>query len=98
MGSRQRARSELGAASFDKDPMEVLVRTLRARRPNGGELLVDEYWEFVDLSPRQSGTDYVPGMKRFLLRTGEPVSVLDEGVFQNGRNGEVLLVLGQVSR
>jgi len=77
--------------------MEVLVRTLRAKRPNGGEVLIDEYWDFVDMSPRQSGTDYVPGMKHFVLRTGEPVSVLDEGVLQNGRNGEVLVVLGEVS-
>ena len=74
------------------------MRTFRARRPNGVEVLVDEYWDFIDMSPRQSGTDYVPGMKRFMLRTGEPVSVLGEGTMQNGRNGEVLLVLGEIGQ
>ena len=77
--------------------MDVLVRTIRARRPNGGEVLVDEHWDFVDMSPRQSGTDYVPGQKRFMLRTGEPIRELEEETFQNERTGEILLVLGAVS-
>ena len=77
--------------------MNVLVRTLRVRRPNGAEALVDEYCEFVDVSPRQTGAEYLPGPKRFTLRTGEPVSVLDELTFQNVRTGEVLRILGPVS-
>ena len=77
--------------------MEVLVRTLRAKRPDGGEVMVDEYWDFVDMSPRRSGTDYVPGQKRFMLRSGEPIRELEEETLQNGRTGEILLVLGAVS-
>lgn len=77
--------------------MDVLVRTIRARRPNGREVLVDEYWDFVDMSPRRSGTDYVPGQKRFMLRSGEPIRELEEETLQNGRTGEVLHVLGAVS-
>ena len=50
--------------------MEVLVRSYRTRRPNGAELLVDEYWDFVDTSPRFTGTSYAPGMKRLALRSG----------------------------
>ena len=60
-------------------------------------MLVDEYCEFVDMSPRRSGTDYLPGPKRLALRTGEPVTLLDEITLQNARTGEVLRLIGKVS-
>ena len=70
--------------------MEVLVRSYRARRPNGAELLVDEYWDFVDTSPRFTGTSFVPGMKRLALRSGGDVRQLDETTFQLASTGELL--------
>ena len=77
--------------------MEVLVRSYRARRPNGAEVLVDEYWDFVDTSPRFTGTSYVPGMKRFALRSGGDVRQLDETTFQLASSGELLTDVRPVS-
>ena len=70
--------------------MEVLIRSYRARRPNGAELLVDEFWDFVDTSSRFTGTSYVPGMKRLALRSGGDVRQLDETTFQLASTGELL--------
>jgi hypothetical protein len=70
--------------------VEVLVNSSRARRPNGEEVLVDEYRDMVDTSPLFSNTDLVPGMKRLALRTGEPVHKIEEGVFQLVQTGEII--------
>jgi hypothetical protein len=77
--------------------MEVLVRSYRTRRPNGAELLVDEYWDFVDTSPRFTGTSYAPGMKRLALRSGGEVRQLDETAFQLVSSGELLTDVRVVS-
>ena len=77
--------------------MEVLVRTYRTTRPNGGELLVDEYWDFVDTSPRRTGASYAPGMKRLASRTGEQVRQLDDMAFQLVSSGEILRDIRPVS-
>lgn len=77
--------------------MEIRVRSTRARRPGGGEVLVDEYWEMVDHSARYDGSDYLPGSRRLALRTGEPVIRLDEIAFQVVATAEVLIALGEVS-
>ena len=77
--------------------MEVLVRTYRARRPNGAELLIDEYWDFVDTSPLFSGTSYVPGMKRLAARSGGEVRTLDESTLQLVESGEILTDVQPVS-
>jgi hypothetical protein len=77
--------------------MEVLVRSYRTRRPNGAELLVDEYWDFVDTSPRFTGTSYAPGMKRLALRSGGEVRQLDESAFQLVSSGELLTDVRVVS-
>ena len=73
--------------------MEVLVRTYRARRPNGVEVLVDEYQEMIDTSARFTGESYAPGGRRFVLRTGETVHKIDEGIYQVARTGEVVMAL-----
>ena len=77
--------------------MEVLVRTYRARRPNGAELLIDEYWDFVDTSPLFSGTSYIPGGKRLSARAGGEVRQLDETTFQLVRSAEILTGIEVVS-
>lgn len=77
--------------------MEVLVRTYRARRRDGTELLIDEFWDFVDTSPRFTGTGYVPGMKRLALRSGGGVHELDETTFQLASTGELLTDVCPVS-
>jgi hypothetical protein len=68
--------------------------TQKARRPNGEHVYVDEFWEFVDTSPRLTGTSWVPGGgKRRALRTGEAVRLIDEGVFQLVATSEILKAL-----
>ena len=74
-----------------------MVRILRVKRPTGAEALVDEYCEFVDMSLRRTGTDYLPGPKRLALRTGGAINVIDELTLQDARSGEVLRVLEAVS-
>ncbi len=77
------------------DPVvEVLVRTHRAKRPSGAEVLIHEYWEMVDTGPAGSGTNYLPGMKRLALPTGEIVRELDQGFFQLAATGEILRAVG----
>ena len=73
--------------------MEVLIRTHRAARPGGGVILVHEYSQFVDHSLRRTGADWVPGPKHFALDSGEPVRMLDEGIFQVVSTGEVLRLI-----
>jgi hypothetical protein len=77
--------------------MEEVTRTIRVKRPSGAEALVDEVQEFVDMSPRRSGEDYLAGPKRLVLRTGEPVNRIDELTLQNARSGEILRVIGSDS-
>ena len=77
--------------------IEIRVRTIRARRPGGGEVLVDEYWTMVDHSPRHDGSDYLPGPRGLALRTGSTVQRLDECTFQITSTAEVLVALGEVS-
>lgn len=77
--------------------MEIRVRTTRARRPGGSEVLIDEYWTMVDHSPRHDGSNFLPGPKRLALRTGETVHKLDEFAFQIAATAEVLIALGEVS-
>ena len=66
------------------------MRTYRTKRPDGAELLVDEFWDFVDTSPRFTGDNYVPGMKRLALRSGGEIRQLDEATFQLVSSGELL--------
>ena len=73
--------------------MEVLVNSSRARRRNGDEVLVDDYRDMVDTSLLFSNTDLVPGMKRLLLRTGEPVRKIEDGVFQLVDTGEIIVAV-----
>jgi len=73
--------------------MEVHVRSFKTRRPGGGLLVVDEFWEMVDHSPLSNGSDYLPGGKRFAVKGGEAVRRVDEAVFQLVSNGEILTVL-----
>ena len=71
--------------------VEVPMFSYRARRPNGDEVFVCEYWRFVDMSPRRTGTSWVPGGgKRRALRTGEPVRLIEDGVFQLTATSEIL--------
>lgn len=77
--------------------MEVLVRTYWAKRPSGARLLVDEFWDFVDMSPRFVGTNYVPGMKRFASREGGDVRQIDDDTFQLVSSGEILTDVCPVS-
>lgn len=70
--------------------MEILARTHRATRPGGAEVIVHEYWQMVDHSPRRNGTDWLPGRKRFVLATGEDLRRVDEYTFQIVRTGEIL--------
>jgi len=72
--------------------VDVLIHKHAVRRPNGDQVVVEEHWDFVDVSPRQTGTDWAPGGKRFVLSTGETVYRIDDGVFQLGSNGEILLL------
>lgn len=44
--------------------------------------LVHKCWKMVDHSPRQDGSDWLPGGKRFALTTGESVRRVDEIAFQ----------------
>jgi hypothetical protein len=97
MGWKREARFNAEAACLSNLPvpsMERVVRTFRVKRPAGLEALVDEIHEFVGMSPRRSGVDYLPGPKRRALRTGEPVNLIDELTLQNARTGEILQVLG----
>lgn len=73
------------------DPVEVLMRTFRAKRPGGAEVSIAEYWTMVDTSPRFDGSNMVPAGKRYALTTGEPLRKVDEGVFQLTATGEVLI-------
>lgn len=77
--------------------MDVLVRTYRTKRPNGADLLVDEYWDFVDISPRFTGTSYVPGMKRFASREEGDVRQIDDATFQLVSTGDILTDVCPVS-
>ena len=70
--------------------MEILARTHRASRPGGAEVVVNEYWQMVDYSPRRYGTDWLPGPKRFALESGEVLRLVDEFTFQVVRTGEIL--------
>jgi hypothetical protein len=70
--------------------MEILSRTHRASRPGGTQVVVNEYWQMVDHSPRRNGTDWLPGPKRFALETGEVVRRVDEYTFQVVNTGEIL--------
>ena len=70
--------------------MEILARTHRASRPGGTQVVVNEYWQMVDHSPRRNGTDWLPEPKRFALETGEVLRRVDEYTFQVIRTGEVL--------
>jgi hypothetical protein len=70
--------------------MEILARTHRPSRPGGTAVVVHEYWQMVDYSPRRNGTDWLPGPKRFSLETGEDVRRVDEYTFQVVRTGEIL--------
>jgi hypothetical protein len=71
--------------------MEQLVQCSRVHRPNGDEVLVDEYRDMVDTSARFTSTGLVRGMKRLALRTGEPVRQIEEGVFQLVQTGEIMI-------
>lgn len=77
--------------------VEVLVRTFWATRPNGSRLLVDEFWDFVDMSPRFTGTNYVPGMRRLASRDGGEVRQIDDDTFQLISSGEILTDVCPVS-
>jgi hypothetical protein len=70
--------------------MEILARTHRARRAGGAEVVLNEYWQMVDHSPRRNGTDWLPGPKRFALETSEGLRRVDEYTFQIVRTGEIL--------
>ena len=70
--------------------MEILTRTHRASRPGGAVVVVNEYWQMVDYSPRRNGTDWLPGPKRFALGTGEVLRRVDEYTFQVVRTGDTL--------
>jgi hypothetical protein len=71
--------------------VEVPVHRHKVRRANGQSDMIFEYWDFVDMSARGTGTSWVPsGAKRRQLRTGEAVRLLDEGVFQIAATSEVL--------
>ena len=73
--------------------MEILVRTHRARRPGGTEVVIHEYCRMVDHSPRGNGTDWLPGPKRFAIQTGEPLRRVDESTFQVIATGEIVTTL-----
>lgn len=74
--------------------VEVPVHKHRVKRANGDRDMIFEYWDFVDVSARGTGTSWVPsGAKRRQLRTGEAVRFLDEGVFQVAATSEVLISL-----
>jgi hypothetical protein len=71
--------------------VEVPVHKHKVKRANGDQDMIFEYWDFVDMSVRATGTSWVPsGAKRRVLRTGEAVRLLDEGVFQIAATSEVL--------
>lgn len=71
--------------------MEALIHQHRTRRPSGEQVVIEEHWEFVDVSLRRTGTDWAPGGKRFALSKGECVHKIDDGVFQVAATGEILI-------
>ena len=74
--------------------VEVPVHKHKVRRANGAQDMIFEFWDFVDMSARGTGTSWVPsGAKRRELRTGEAVRQLDDGIFQIAATSEVLTKL-----
>lgn len=70
--------------------MEVLTRTHKVRRPGGVEVVVREFREMVDHGALRTGTDGLPGGRRYALSDGQEVRRLDEFTFQIISTGEVL--------
>ncbi len=73
--------------------MEVLIRTIGQRVRVVARFWCTNYSQFVDHSLRRTGADWVPGPKHFALDSGEPVRMLDEGIFQVVSTGEVLRLI-----
>lgn len=73
--------------------MEVEIRSHHTRRPGGGEVLVHEWWEMVDHSALRTGTDMVPGGRRYALAGNDEVRRLDEVTFQVVATGEILRLI-----
>jgi hypothetical protein len=93
----RRASTEPRGPTFFWIGHRRVVRTIRVTRPAGGEALVDEIHEFVDMSLRRSRADYPARPEAGVLRTGEPVNLIDELTLQNARTGEILRVVGSDS-
>lgn len=73
--------------------MEILIRTHRASRPGRTEVVVYEFCQMVDHSPRRNGTDWLPGPKRFVLQSGEALRRIDDYTFQIIDTGEIVRTL-----
>jgi hypothetical protein len=73
--------------------MERKVRTIRAQRPTGETVFVDECQELVhDTSLSNPLRQWVPGHKRLELRYVGPVSLVDDRTFEVVATGERLTV------
>ena len=69
--------------------MERLIRRLPVRTERGDELTLLEFQNFRELRTAR-GTRKLPGRKRFMLDTGEPVEQADDEHFVLGSTGELL--------
>lgn len=72
--------------------VETVVHKHLAKRPGGQQVVIHEIWEFVDVSLRRDGTEWVPGGKRYALSTGETVHRIDEFAFQLAATGAILIL------
>lgn len=74
--------------------MESKVRTIKAQKPNGAVMEIDEWQEFVEVTSKDSPTrEYIPGLKRYTLRLGGgAVNFVDDKTFKVVSTGEVLTI------
>lgn len=73
--------------------METVVHQYLAKKPSGKQVVIEEHWEFVDVSLSRTGTEWAPGGKRFTLANGDALRKIDQDVFQIISTGEILFLM-----
>ncbi|MDF3606103.1 hypothetical protein PE067_08170 [Paracoccus sp. DMF-8] len=69
--------------------MEKLIETILCRDDSGNEYKVEVRQKFT-LSRHMQGEDWIPGLKRASLPTGENVNYIDEFTFKIVPTGIIL--------